>query len=95
LRSNKSLEVLDLADNNLGPKGIEILKESIISNKTLHELKVNNNNLGSGNGSKVIAEILKLQESLKKLDINASFALDNHKSWSCNRDLIDGLLSDN
>ncbi len=26
---------------------------------------------------------------------NASFALDNHKSWSCNRDLIDGLLSDN
>ena len=26
---------------------------------------------------------------------NASFALDNYKSWSCNRDLIDGLLSDN
>ena len=26
---------------------------------------------------------------------NASFALDNHKSWSCNKDLIDGLLSDN
>ncbi len=43
---------------------------SYISNKTLHELKVNNNNIGSGNGSKVIAEILKQQESLKKLDIS-------------------------
>ena len=30
-----------------------------------------------------------------KYRLNASFALDNYKSWSCNRDLIDGLLSDN
>ena len=39
--------------------------------------------------------VLALQNSLAKYVVNASFALENHKSWSCNRDLIDGLLSDN
>ena len=70
LEYNKTLTKLDIAQTNIEPEGVKYLEHAIISNKTLKELKVNNNNLGSDDGSKVIAEILIKQQSLEKLDIS-------------------------
>lgn len=58
LNGNKSLKVLDIGGNNIGPEGIKVLLEALRGNDTLRNLELGYNPIGE-EGAKHLADVVK------------------------------------
>ena len=58
LKGNKSLKVLDIGGNNIGPEGIKVLLEALRGNDTLRNLELGYNPIGE-EGAKHLADVIK------------------------------------
>jgi hypothetical protein len=69
LKLNKTLLLLDLRNNNIGPEGSKFIASMIKDCKSLQNLLLGNNNIGN-EGVKFIAEALKSDNLLKIINLS-------------------------
>ena len=66
LNGNKSLKVLDIGGNNIGPEGIKVLLEALRGNDTLRNLELGYNPIGE-EGAKHLADVVKYDLAVRDL----------------------------
>jgi hypothetical protein len=66
---NLSLKKLDLSNNNIGDKGLNVLATVLKVNKSIIDLNLSNNNIGD-KGASEIAEALKQTKSIDTIDLS-------------------------
>ena len=71
-----SLKILDIADNNIGDKGIAHIANALLTNTLLKQLSVQNCDI-SGLGAESLARALAVNCSLEELDISHNNIGDN------------------
>ena len=68
LKTNTTLQQLNLADNRIDEKGATQLAEALKGNNSIQKLDLGENDLAD-NGTKQLAEALKTNNSLQELDL--------------------------
>jgi Ran GTPase-activating protein (RanGAP) involved in mRNA processing and transport len=66
---NKTLFLLDLSNNNIGPGGSKFIAAMIKDCKSLQHLLLENNNIGN-EGVKLVAEALKVENIIEKITLD-------------------------
>ena len=66
ITNTKTLRVLHIAYNNIGPSGATAIANALVNNASLEELNMNNNEIGR-DGAKAIAKAITNNKTLKKL----------------------------
>ena len=79
ITTTKTLRVLHLADNNIGPSGITAIANALVNNTSLEELNLDNNEVGK-DGDIVIAKAITNNKTLKTLLLNKFYAIDKEES---------------
>ena len=74
ITTTKTLRVLHIADNNIGPSGITAIANALVTNTSLEELNLNNNEVGK-DGAIAIAEAITNSKTLKTLLLNKFYAM--------------------
>lgn len=69
LKTNKTLESLDLTGNHVGPKGLACISEALKANGALKKLILRTNDLGP-DGSRHLSEALKINKTIESLDLS-------------------------
>ena len=76
ITKTKTLRVLHIADNNIGPSGITAIANALVNNISLEELNLNNNEVGK-NGAISIPEAITNNKTLKILLLNKFYAMES------------------
>ena len=79
ITTTKTLRVLHIADNSIGPSGITAIANALVTNTSLEELNLNNNEVGK-DGAIAIAEAITNNKTLKTLLLNKFYAIDKEES---------------
>ena len=80
IRDTKTLRVLNIGDNNIGPSGIITIANALVSNSSLEKLNANYNNEVGKNGTIAIAKTIINNKTLKKLLLNNVYTMDEEES---------------
>ena len=80
ITNTKTLRVLHITDNNIGPSGITAIVNALVSNTSLEELNLNNNNKVGKDGVIVIAEAIIKNNTLNTLLLNKFYTMDEEES---------------
>jgi hypothetical protein len=82
IKFNKTLVILDLCNNNIGPEGSKFIALMIKDCKSLRNLMLRNNNIGN-EGVKLIAEALKTDNVIESIDLNLNEITDVGLAYIC------------
>jgi hypothetical protein len=82
LKFNKTLLLLDLRNNNIGPDGSKFIASMIKDCKSLQDLWLGNNNIGN-EGVKLIGEALKTENIIKVINLNMNDISDTGLAYIC------------
>ena len=76
ITKTKTLRVLHIAGNNIGPSGITAIANALVNNTSLKELNMNHNNEVGQDGAKAIAKAITSNKTLKKLLLYGNFRMN-------------------
>jgi hypothetical protein len=79
---NKTLMILNLGNNNIGPKGSKFIASMIKDFKSLRNLMLGNNNIGN-EGVKLIAEALKTDNIIESINLKMNDISDVGLAYIC------------
>jgi hypothetical protein len=82
LTLNKTILLLDLRNNNIGPKGSKFIASMIKDCKSLEHIYLGNNNIGN-EGVKLIAEALKAENKIEKIILDMNEISDIGLAYIC------------
>jgi hypothetical protein len=82
LKVNKTMLLLDLRNNNIGPEGSEFIASMIKDCKSLRNLYLGNNNIGN-EGVKLIAEALKADNFIESIALDMNEISDIGLAYIC------------
>jgi len=71
LYNNKTVQVLDISDNNISGMGAQEIAKALCENRTLHKLDISNNNI-LNDGAKAISNFIKKNSILQELIIKGN-----------------------
>ena len=80
ITNTKTLRVLHIAGNNIGPSGTTAIVNALVNNTSLEELNLNNNNKVGKDGAIVIAKAITNNKTLKILLLNNFYTMDEEES---------------
>lgn len=69
IAKNKTLKVLDLRENNIGPDEVKYLAAALKTNNTLQSLQLDSSSIGD-EGARCIAEMLNVNKTLKEISLD-------------------------
>ena len=83
----KTLRVLHITDNNIGPSGAIAIANALVNNTSLEELNMNHNNIFGQDGAKAIAKAITNNKTLKKLLLYGNFRMNDDEAMTIRRSL--------
>ena len=87
ITNTKSLRVLHVADNNIGPSGAIAIANALVNNTSLEELNMNHNNEFGIDGAEAIAKAITNNKTLKKLLLYGDFRMNDNEAMMIRRSL--------
>ena len=86
IANTKTLRVLHIANNNIGPSGAIAIANALVNNTSLEELNMNHNNVGQ-DGAIAIAKAITINNTLKKLLLCDDSKIDKESAMTIMRNL--------